>query len=49
MLWLIISHPYLAMCKEKYRELLGNPKALYHNIFIVLYDGAKAETTVGWI
>lgn len=47
MLWLIISHPYVVICREKYRELLGNPKALLPQCIMVLHEGAKAEKIKG--
>ena len=39
----MISHPYVAICREKYRELLGSPKALLPQCIMVLHEGAKAE------
>ena len=43
-MWLIVSHLYIEICNEKYRELLGNPKAPHHKC-LVFTEGAKAETT----
>lgn len=47
LLWLIISHPYVVICREKYRELLESPKALLPQCIMVLHEGAKAEKIKG--